>query len=208
MIFSQADVICCTLTSAADKTLRGYIHNKLNDQLFDVCVIDECAQAIEPSCWIAAQFAKRLVLAGDHKQLDATVKSDKASKLGLSLSLFERVMNFKDADIFSTMLVEQYRMNSQIMEWSSANMYDGKLVAHPQVATHTVADLSSSDWQPLMIIDTAGALMHEAVEESASGISESKSNIGEADIVIQIIKELKQQGITEASIGVISPYSA
>ncbi len=31
MIFSQADVVCCTLTSAADKTLRGYIHNKLND---------------------------------------------------------------------------------------------------------------------------------------------------------------------------------
>jgi ATP-dependent RNA/DNA helicase IGHMBP2 len=106
MIFSQADVVCCTLTSAADKTLRGYIHNKLNDSLFDVCVIDECAQAIEPSCWIAAQFAKRLVLAGDHKQLDATVKSEKASKLGLSLSLFERVMNFKSAEIFSTMLVE------------------------------------------------------------------------------------------------------
>ena len=51
-------------------------------------------------------------------------------------------------------------MNSQIMEWSSANMYNGMLVAHPKVATHTVADLSSSDWQPLMIVDTAGALMH------------------------------------------------
>lgn len=41
-----------------------------------------------------------------------------------------------------------------------------------------------------MIIDTAGALMHESVEESASGISESKTNVGEADIAIQIIKEL------------------
>lgn len=30
-IFAQADVICCTLTSAADKTLRGFIHHKLND---------------------------------------------------------------------------------------------------------------------------------------------------------------------------------
>ena len=106
MIFSQADVVCCTLTSAADKTLRGYIHNKLEDQLFDVCVIDECAQAVEPACWIAVQFAKRIVLAGDHKQLDATVKCEKASKQGLNLSLFERVMNFETADIFSTMLVE------------------------------------------------------------------------------------------------------
>lgn len=59
-----------------------------------------------------------------------------------------------------------------------------------------------------MIIDTAGALMHESVEESAKGISESKSNIGEADIVIQVIKELKSSGIAENCIGVISPYSA
>ena len=87
-------------------------------------------------------------------------------------------------------------------------MYENKLVSHPSVATHTVSDLSHSDWQPLMIIDTAGALMHEAVEESASGISESKSNVGEADIAIQIIKELKAQGMDESSIGVISPYSA
>ena len=69
-------------------------------------------------------------------------------------------------------------------------MYDGKLVAHPSVASHSVIDLSQSDWQPLMIIDSAGALMHESVEESASGISESKTNVGEADIAIQIIKEL------------------
>lgn len=66
-VLSNADVICCTLTSAADKTLRKYIHNQLQDKLFDMLVIDECAQAIEPACWIAIQFAKRLVLAGDHK---------------------------------------------------------------------------------------------------------------------------------------------
>jgi ATP-dependent RNA/DNA helicase IGHMBP2 len=63
--------------------------------LFDVCVIDECAQAVEPAAWIAIQFCKKLILAGDHKQLDATVKSDEAARKGLSLSLFERVMNFK-----------------------------------------------------------------------------------------------------------------
>lgn len=104
--------------------MRYFIHTKLPDNLFDVCVIDECAQSIEPSCWIAAQFAKRLVLAGDHKQLDATVKSDKASKAGLSLSMFERVMNFKTANNFATMLVEQYRMNELIMMWSSKSMYN------------------------------------------------------------------------------------
>jgi len=104
-VFQAADVVCCTLTSASDKTLRHFIHNKLNDRLFDVCVIDECAQSVEPACWIAVQFCKKLILAGDHKQLEATVKSKEASKKGLSLSLFERVMNFENKEC-QTMLVE------------------------------------------------------------------------------------------------------
>jgi superfamily I DNA and/or RNA helicase len=34
-------------------------------------------------------------MAGDHKQLDPTVKSAEAGEKGLSVSIFERVMNFK-----------------------------------------------------------------------------------------------------------------
>lgn len=93
-ILLRADVICCTLTSAADKKLMRFIDQKLQDKLFDLVVIDECAQAIEPACWIPIRYAKKVVMAGDHKQLDATVKSDEASRKGLSLSLFERVMKF------------------------------------------------------------------------------------------------------------------
>jgi tRNA U34 5-carboxymethylaminomethyl modifying GTPase MnmE/TrmE len=40
------------------------------------------------------------------------------------------------------------------------------------------------DLKPLLLIDTAGCLMHESVEESVTGISESKSNFGEADLVL------------------------
>ena len=32
-------------------------------------VIDECAQCIEPSCWIPLSLGAKAVLAGDHKQL-------------------------------------------------------------------------------------------------------------------------------------------
>ena len=31
LVFKNADVICSTLTSASDKTLRGYIHHSLPD---------------------------------------------------------------------------------------------------------------------------------------------------------------------------------
>ena len=103
-IFKSADVICSTLTSAADKTLRGYINHQLPDKLFDILVIDECAQSVEPACWIPINNAKKVVMAGDHKQLDPTVKSVQASEAGLSKSIFERVMNHKDT--VQTMLVE------------------------------------------------------------------------------------------------------
>lgn len=41
----------------------------------------------------------------------------------------------------STMLDEQYRMNSLIMKWSSNAMYEGELKAHKSVSTRTMSDL-------------------------------------------------------------------
>jgi superfamily I DNA and/or RNA helicase len=49
----NADVICATLTSVLDEDLHKYIKRMLPNKQFDVVVIDECAQAIEPACWIA-----------------------------------------------------------------------------------------------------------------------------------------------------------
>ncbi|CDW76925.1 dna-binding protein smubp-2 [Stylonychia lemnae] len=191
-IFTRADVICCTLTSAADKTLSRFIENKMQDQLFDMLVIDECAQSVEPACWIPIKNAKKLVMAGDHKQLDATVKSDEASKKGLSLSLFERVMKFKNKN--QTMLNEQYRMNEKIMSWSNQAMYDGNLKAHIDVKDRLMVDLYQNNTEeiinnPLLFIDTAGALI-------------------ECDLVIQVLKELISLGIKKSDIGVITPYNA
>lgn len=59
---------------------------------------------------------------------------------------------------------------------------------------------------PLLIIDTAGALMHEAVDEKAE--NESKYNNGECDLVMQIIKELLELNVKKEDIGVITPYNA
>jgi superfamily I DNA and/or RNA helicase len=103
------------------------------------------------------------------------------------------------------MLVEQYRMNEKIMKWSSQSLYNNKLVAHPDVAGRLVDDLMTKEKleeqigtsdivsQPLVIIDTAGSLMSEEMESripKVGGISESKHNNGEADLVIQTIIEL------------------
>jgi len=68
-------------------TLHGAGGYQVRDQEFDVVVIDEASQAMEPQCWIplvaGARNVRKLVLAGDHLQLPPTIKSgdDKESKV-------------------------------------------------------------------------------------------------------------------------------
>ena len=49
--------------------------------------------------------------------------------------------------------------------------------------------------------------MYEAVDQEI-GKNESKYNLGEVDLVIQMVKELIEAGLPEKEIGIISPYSA
>jgi superfamily I DNA and/or RNA helicase len=45
----------------------------------------------------------------------------------------------------SEMLTVQYRMHAGIMEWSSQELYHGKLTAHPSVAAHALSDMQARD---------------------------------------------------------------
>lgn len=83
---NDAEVICCTNVGAADKVFKKYLGKKK----FDLVVIDECGQGLEVSCWIPLARARRIVLAGDHKQLPPTVKFQQDSLL--SYTLFSRCM--------------------------------------------------------------------------------------------------------------------
>jgi hypothetical protein len=94
---------------------------------FDVCIIDEAAQALEAACWIPLIKARRCVLAGDHLQLPPTVLSEAAAKKGLSVTLFERLQGLFGGESVGRMLTVQYRMNEGIMKWSSDALYGGRL---------------------------------------------------------------------------------
>lgn len=77
-------------------------------------------------------------------------------------------MNFKEK--VSTMLDEQYRMNQKIMEWSNKAMYNGNLKAHEDVKYRLMTDIYQNNPEeilnnPLLLIDTAGALMYEGIDE-------------------------------------------
>jgi ATP-dependent RNA/DNA helicase IGHMBP2 len=125
-ILDDVDVICCTNVGAYDRIFRKYLPKRV----FDLVVIDECGQSLEIACWIPILKGRRVVLAGDHKQLPPTIKGNESSLLGYTL--FSRAME-ELANITSTMLKVQYRMNNAIMGWSNKCFYENKLKAHSSV---------------------------------------------------------------------------
>ena len=77
-VLEQAQVVLCTNSGAQDRALRALP----DDHTFDLVVIDEAAQALEASCWVALLRGRRAVLAGDHRQLPPVVKSEAAARRG------------------------------------------------------------------------------------------------------------------------------
>lgn len=200
MVVDRADVVLCTTTGAADRAL--------GERRFDLVVVDEAAQVIEPACWIPLHRARRALLAGDHRQLPPTVVSIEAERQGLSNTLFERLAEGL-GESATRMLTVQYRMHETIMRWSSMAMYDGRLAAAPGVATHLLADLAGVEstrdtTAAFVLLDTAGC----GLEESADQHDGSKANPGEAGVVVRHVENLMAAGVPAAAIGVITPYNA
>lgn len=199
-LLDTAEVLCATLTSL-DSELLGR-------RQFDLAVIDEACQTTEPACWIPLLRCERVVAAGDHCQLPPTVVSPDAQREGFSVSLLERLMR-SDPETLSRRLDVQYRMHASIMGFSSAEFYDGTLVAAPEVAGRLLSDLpgiAADDWTatPVHFIDTAGASFDEELEPDG----ESRRNPGEADVVQRVVGLLVDHGLPAREIGVIAPYAA
>ena len=102
----------------------------------------------------------------------------------------------------------QYRMHSQIAEFSSREFYEGGLTADPSVAGHTLADLNlwpdELSGQSLRFVDTAGAGYDEEQEPDGS----SRLNPQEGAVAIRYARRLVELGIDPKEIGLISPYGA
>ncbi|HUE71540.1 MAG TPA: AAA domain-containing protein, partial [Pirellulaceae bacterium] len=199
-LLDRASVICATLTGI-DGPLLG-------DRQFDLAVIDEAAQAIEPACWIPLLRAGRVVLAGDHCQLPPTILSTAAAREGLAVSLMERLIRELGPDI-SCRLTTQYRMHEAIMGFSSAEFYESSLVADAAVSGHLLHDLphvaaGPLTSAPLTFIDTAGASYDEELEPEG----ESRRNRSEAELVGRQVEALIEAGVSRRELAVIAPYAA
>lgn len=195
-LFSQARVISCTLAGSASRVLEG--------MKFSTLFIDEAAQALEAACWIAIRKAGRVIFAGDHQQLPPTVKCLEALKGGLGKTLMERIVESNPQVV--TLLKVQYRMNEEIMRFSSDWFYNGEVESAPEVKYRGILDYDN----PMMWIDTSEV---EGGEEFV-GESYGRVNRSEAQLTIDTLKEFFEKvgrdRVIEESIdvGIISPYRA
>lgn len=199
-LLDSATVVCVTLT--------GLNAEVLGDRTYDLVVIDEAAQATEPTCWIPLLRARRLVLAGDHCQLPPTVLSYEARKKHFHVSLMER-LHALWGETISKRLIRQYRMHEQIMQFSSEAFYESSLVAADAVRQHRLADLPHVNsclltQTTLKFYDTAGSGCDEQAEAEGS----SRENPGEAAFVAQHVTALLAAGVDATEIAVITPYAA
>lgn len=211
-ILSHSQVILSTCVGAASSLL--------DEMEFDLVVVDEAAQGLEAACWIPILRGKKVILAGDHCQLPPTVKSPVAARRGLSRTLFERIIQDSRFASLCCLLNVQYRMNDQISQWASREMYEGAVTSAPAVAEHSLQDylldgntLSSSStnlsieeqFPVLLMVDTSGCIMYEGEEDGGGKVSHSNQN--EAQIVLLHVLHLISCGVKPSDIGVITPYN-
>ena len=215
-LLGEARVIACTLVGSA--------HRLLESIKFGTLFIDEAAQALEAACWIPMRRASRVILAGDHCQLPPTVKSIAALRAGLGKTLMERIAENKPEVV--TLLKIQYRMNEEIMRFSSDWFYHGEVESAPQIKYRSILE----DDSPITWIDTSNEENQVTIEgddvvsgekrddmnfhEQFVGESFGRINKAEADLTLLTLAEyLTQVGkrrVLEESIdvGIISPYRA
>ena len=227
-LFGEARVIASTLVGSSSRLLDG--------QKFGTLFIDEAAQALEAACWIPIRKVSRVILAGDHCQLPPTVKSIAALKGGLGKTLMERIVENHPETV--TLLKMQYRMNEEIMRFSSDWFYGNQVESAPEVKFRSILDLDI----PMTWIDTSmfrgeglevrGERIPQAENlpkdtsltphlspltsfyEEFVGESFGRINKAEAELTLLVLEKYfskigKQRILDERlDVGIISPYRA
>ena len=201
---ARARIVFCTLSSAGRPVLREAGFRP------DVLLVDEAAQSVEPEALIPLALGPRhVLLAGDPRQLPATLLSRAAAAAGFGTSLMERLMLARAHGATAcpcSMLGLQYRMHPAISAFPSAASYGGALrdgVAGSERARpwHGDAPLPGSPY----------ALVHVEGAEAVEGASHSLYNEAEARLVLELVARFEGYVTpprVPPQVVVVSPYAA
>ncbi|KAL0217554.1 hypothetical protein RCL1_008135 [Eukaryota sp. TZLM3-RCL] len=171
-------IVFTTLSSSDQHAFQSFV------KYFDVLIIDEATQAVEPESIIPFKLLKdnaRVILLGDHLQLSATVLS---GTRGLEQSLFQRLVPVAKKNGRFDMLTIQYRMHQDILQFPNQVFYDNQLKnAYKQPKNHKIIFGSMRRYKPFMVITSSG------LEEK---VGLSFLNRGEADAVVAVLQDFQK----------------
>mmetsp|Transcript_7157 Transcript_7157/g.31626 ORF Transcript_7157/g.31626 Transcript_7157/m.31626 type:complete len:1093 (+) Transcript_7157:684-3962(+) len=202
----DAQLVFATLSGVA--TLMSALGGA--DLTFETLVIDEAAQATEPSSIIPLAFGvRRCMMVGDPQQLPATIFSTGSTMISYGISLLERLVK---AGTPVLLLDTQYRMHPAISMFPSKHFYnsrlqDGANVLGPGRARSYHDDDRKPLLGPYVFVD-----VQSGTEEKSSS-ERSMYNSAEADLAISIVKKflvefgndmLPEKG--SHGIAVVTPY--
>ncbi|KAH0465398.1 hypothetical protein IEQ34_005501 [Dendrobium chrysotoxum] len=215
-ILREAEIVVTTLSGCGGDLYEVCYESsssgnsgKFSDQcFFDVVVIDEAAQALEPATLIPLQLLKsngaNCIMVGDPKQLPATVLSSVASQFLYECSMFERLQRAGHPVI---LLTEQYRMHPEICSFPSLHFYDNKLLNGVGAASKSAQFHEHVYLGPYMFFDIPDGREHHG---KSSG-SLSLYNEAETEAAITIMRFLRKRyssDFTSRKIGIITPYKS
>lgn len=198
-VLNSVHMVMTTLGTAGNRVLEAA-------DKFEVVVVDEAAQSVEPATLSALQLGSRhAVLVGDPQQLPATIFNLSGRNSKYDRSLFQRL---EEAGQPVYMLNEQYRMHPMISHFPRNIFYGGNLKDGPNVIKKDYGDPLRSivcrdvrNFKPLVILDLDS-------REERQGTS--LANSAEAKLAVFLYLELKRvsRGLSsKTKVAVITPYA-
>ncbi|KAG2262620.1 hypothetical protein Bca52824_069699 [Brassica carinata] len=192
-ILDEAAIVFATLSFSGSPLLAK------SNRGFDVVIMDEAAQAVEPATLIPlATRCKQVFLVGDPKQLPATVISTVAQDSGYGTSMFERLQK---AGYPVNMLKTQHQMHPEASSFSlgirsfpSKEFYEEALEDGSDIEAQT-----TRDWH-----------RYRCLSQHPGGATGSRVNLDEVEFVllmyhrlVTMYPELK----SSSPLAIISPYN-
>ena len=212
-IIDRANVVCGTLSSMGQLAKKQATNGAGPSRpcvanLFDVVIIDEASQAVEPASMVALQWLKPdglVILVGDSKQLGPTVISNAANRAHFGSSLFERMQS---VGLPRYELSEQYRMHPEILRFPNWQFYTDSLRCGDgcNAFTRAAPYHSIPNCGPYQFFNARHGQM--VVDRYQQG-GRSCSNSHEADFVSYCYRQIAiaaSQSRQRISVGIISPY--
>lgn len=165
--------------------------SRANGLTCDTLIIDEAGQMTIPLALMGMIKAKKVIFAGDHKQLPPIVSSDSIAD-DMRASVFQRLISENNC----TMLDTSFRMCEPICNFVSDLFYKGKVRA--MKSGHSTALPCNN---PLYSFDNP-VVLKEVTDDG------EQASDKEATFIADTIAEFIKMGVPAKEIAVLSPFRA